>query len=64
MTHYIFFYYATEQDCIICRAYENIFASKMNGFVSNISFKLAGIRTEQDLYVRLIDSMTKQVSTF
>lgn len=31
-------------------------------FFSLVSWILTGIRTEQDLYVRLIDSMTKQVT--
>lgn len=34
----------------------------MPSICKNVPFLLAGVRTEQDLYIRLIDSMTKQVS--
>lgn len=36
--------------------------SKSSKFTSCFSFSSPGVRTEQDLYIRLIDSMTKQVS--
>lgn len=35
---------------------------KSSTFTSCSSFSSPGVRTEQDLYIRLIDSMTKQVS--
>lgn len=35
---------------------------KSSKFTSCSSFSSPGVRTEQDLYIRLIDSMTKQVS--
>ena len=53
------FFNRSERDKFLCPFY--CLSVQMNVLTNHV-FPSPGVRTEQDLYIRLIDSMTKQVS--